>query len=728
MSEPALGVIYLGIGRAYADLALLSIAQLRRLGYVGAIRVMTDAGRRPFEALDCEVFAVSSVLPEDAPQRKMGLADIGSDTLSAADRYFLRQRGYASRHYKTQLNRIGFEATLLLDADAVPVAPLGRIWRELRHADLCMTLDAYPTLLHRNGRTAATQWQSPEDAYMYELGLAATPHYSSGVMLFRRTPRVEQLFEVWHEEWNLFQQQDQLALMRAIERTRCPVHTLAPRWNALQAQFSSLEEARAAGTRILHLSADRRVIPASLLAAPKEEARRLREVRRGTRVEGRRVEARPGGEQRRLSEERRRAARGRRLRVLICTNTFFPRVGGQEAFVERMTEHLSESCDVGLATRGNLWYPGEAPMERFAIADDDAPTPEERWQSVCASLRRIVACFEPDVVHFGSARESIYQWALRRKIPAVATIHGNDLTGGAGGPGNGGAGAGDSNPRTGDSNPETSPLIQSLNACCRVFPTGPYTASLVRDWGVTAPATIHTPGCDIDFFQPRAVLGQHARASLGIAPDVPLVLTVSRLAQRKGHLNVLGAMRQLPFPAQWVVVGDGPCRPELLAAVDSWGMSRCVQFLGQVSEDDLLALYNGCDVFVLTPEERRLGGSLDSEGFGLVFHEAGACGKPVVGSDVSGCRDSVVDGRTGFLVPPADPGALSRTLTFLLTHPQVAEALGHCGLETVRSLGGWSRLARGLVREYQEITSPLTRGLPAQATSEQRPRRARRAR
>jgi phosphatidylinositol alpha-1,6-mannosyltransferase len=448
--------------------------------------------------------------------------------------------------------------------------------------------------------------------------------------------------------------------MRAIARTGVAIHTLPARWNALPENFADVAEARALGTRILHFCGSRRV-PETLRSVPRESA----------------------------NTSRRRSPRRKRLRVLIVTNTLFPRVGGQEAFIERLTEHLAALCEVGLATRAGLWYPGDANIARFSIVDPPQQDPRRRWRALCASLRRITARFQPDIVHFGSARESIYRWAIPRTIPAVATVHGNDLTG--------------VSAAHNDSGREPSPLIDSLNACRRIFPTGRYTESLARAWGVRARTVIQTPGCDTELFRPRPTLGAHTRATLGIAPEMPIILTVARLVPRKCHLNVLHAIEGLPFPVRWVVVGDGPCREQIVQAVGDRGMRDSVLLLGSVADDELVGLYNACDVFVMTPEERGSEDGLDSEGFGLVFHEAGACGKPVVASDVSGCRDSVGDGRTGFLVNPGDATALRQTLEFLLTHPQEAEALGACGLESVRALGGWPRLARALLREYQGI-------------------------
>jgi phosphatidylinositol alpha-1,6-mannosyltransferase len=182
-----------------------------------------------------------------------------------------------------------------------------------------------------------------------------------------------------------------------------------------------------------------------------------------------------------------------------------------------------------------------------------------------------------------------------------------------------------------------------------------------------------------------------------------MLLTVARVSARKGHFHVLEALRRLRFPFCWMVAGGGPLLPELRASVSDPGLQDRVRILGEVSNYDLLALYNACDMFVLTPQQREDGAILDSEGFGLVFHEAGACGKAVIAADVSGCKEAVVQGVTGLLVPPDDPQALADSIEHLVTHPEIAEALGRGGLAWVRKLGGWDRLAFQVNELYERV-------------------------
>ena len=374
------------------------------------------------------------------------------------------------------------------------------------------------------------------------------------------------------------------------------------------------------------------------------------------------------------------------VRVLWVSTSFFPNLGGVELYVEKTVESLSGICDAGLVTKRHHWIPACMPVAHFTLDAPPSSNLDATWPAIVRQLRTIITRFSPDLVHFSSARSAIYRRAVREGIPTVATVHGNDLT--------------DARPAPGGDDP-TAFIVQSLNACDWIFPVSRHTAALCREWGVTSPITVLTPGCDIDFFTPWPELGEEARAFYGIAPETPVLLTASRLVSRKGHFNVLSALSQLPFAAHWLVVGDGPCQAGLIAAAKALEMEDQVSLVGTVSDDDLLALYNACDVFVLTPEQHSLNGWLDSEGFGLVLHEAGACAKPVITSDDAGCREAVIDGGTGILVPPGDPGALAQALESLLTDREVAQSLGRAASKFVRACGGWRRLGRQLISEYE---------------------------
>ena len=378
------------------------------------------------------------------------------------------------------------------------------------------------------------------------------------------------------------------------------------------------------------------------------------------------------------------------MRVLWITGTFYPQIGGLQVYVDRLTNSLAKIGEIGLVTGLNHRAPANSSIAHFKVANLTRSGTPAAWQQAAIDVSRLVGDFEPDVVHFASATVAVYRTAIPAEVAAVATVHGNDLTWPS---------------EFIPGQDSTARIVGGLNACDHVLTVSNHSAALLRRWGVTAPCSVFTSGCDLDFFQPLRDGVAATRSRYGVPDRVPMLLTVARVTARKGHLHVLEALRRLPFPVCWIVVGDGPLLPELRESVSDLGLQDRVRMIGEVSNQDLLALYNACDIFVLTPQQREDGVILDSEGFGLVFHEAGACGKPVIATNVSGCKEAVVHGVTGLLAPPRDPQALADSIMYLLTHPEIADALGRGGLAWVRKLGGWDRLAFQVDELYQRVTA-----------------------
>ncbi len=156
-----------------------------------------------------------------------------------------------------------------------------------------------------------------------------------------------------------------------------------------------------------------------------------------------------------------------------------------------------------------------------------------------------------------------------------------------------------------------------------------------------------------------------------------IVLSVGRLVARKGFDTLIRAMAivQRTHPrATLVVIGDGPERDALESLAKAERAS--VRFLGQRDDVTTAAWYAASDVFALLPRELPDG---DVEGFGIVYLEAGAFGKPVVGTRSGGVPEAVVDGETGLLVPPDDSAAAAEVITVLLRDRDLAARLGANG-------------------------------------------------
>ncbi len=120
-----------------------------------------------------------------------------------------------------------------------------------------------------------------------------------------------------------------------------------------------------------------------------------------------------------------------------------------------------------------------------------------------------------------------------------------------------------------------------------------------------------------------------------------------------------------------------------------------VVFAGQVDEADLPRYYALGDVFAM-PCRTRLGG-FEVEGWGNVFIEAAACGRPVVVGDSGGAREALVDGETGRLVDGADGAQVTDAVAGLLGDPDLAARMGAAGRDRVERAHTWPSIAATLV-------------------------------
>jgi len=200
-------------------------------------------------------------------------------------------------------------------------------------------------------------------------------------------------------------------------------------------------------------------------------------------------------------------------------------------------------------------------------------------------------------------------------------------------------------------------------------------------------------GIDPDRYIPNGS-GLKLRRELGIGDRDPVISIVGLLNERKGHRFLLKAVKEISgdFPrVRLLVVGEGRMERELKGLARSLGMADRVIFLG--FRDDIPAVMEASDVLALP--------SL-CEGFGYVLVEAMASGKPVVATNVSSMPEIVENGRTGFLVPPADHRELAGALRRVLGDGALAENMGSLGRERVRekfSIGRMVDELEGLLME-----------------------------
>lgn len=205
-----------------------------------------------------------------------------------------------------------------------------------------------------------------------------------------------------------------------------------------------------------------------------------------------------------------------------------------------------------------------------------------------------------------------------------------------------------------------------------------------------------SPGVDTSRFKPMEQ-DKALVKTLGLEGR-KVILTVGRLDERKGHDKVIEALLRVKdsFPeALYLVVGVGREEERLKAMVKRSGLEDSVIFAGYIPDDRLPLYYNLCDVFCLpnrVTERSALKG--DYEGFGIVFIEASACGKPVIGGRNSGVEDAVVHGVTGLLVDPLSVEEIAGAIERLLRDRDLAEKMGRAGRERAVREFEWEVVSR----------------------------------
>ena len=204
-----------------------------------------------------------------------------------------------------------------------------------------------------------------------------------------------------------------------------------------------------------------------------------------------------------------------------------------------------------------------------------------------------------------------------------------------------------------------------------------------------------------------------ARMALKLDPKEKVILQVGRMVPRKGVDNVIKALgymrREHNFKARLLIVGgesdepDPKMTPEigrLQKIAEAEGGSDLVTFAGRRPRAMLHYYYSAADVFTTTPWY---------EPFGITPLESMACGTPVIGSNVGGIKSTVLDGKTGFLVPPNDPVLLGQRILELLRSNKLMMYFKENAIRHVNENYTWMKATHLTANMYERIAtqSPL---------------------
>jgi len=233
-----------------------------------------------------------------------------------------------------------------------------------------------------------------------------------------------------------------------------------------------------------------------------------------------------------------------------------------------------------------------------------------------------------------------------------------------------------------------------LNQADAIVSVSQFTRQALIDIMNTDPNKIHIieNGVDIHKFFPgnkdNDILQKHKISNKKI------IFTVGRLVQRKGIDKTLYALPEIikSIPnIHYLIGGTGEFRSQLDAIVEELGLHDYVTFTGRIADEDLVKYYQSCDLFLMPNRELA---DHDTEGFGLVFLEANACEKAVIGGRAGGAVEAVKDNETGILVDGYQKEEIANAVIELLNNDKQRLAMQQEGLKTAQAASWESKSSR----------------------------------
>lgn len=199
-------------------------------------------------------------------------------------------------------------------------------------------------------------------------------------------------------------------------------------------------------------------------------------------------------------------------------------------------------------------------------------------------------------------------------------------------------------------------------------------------------------GVDTDFFRPLDVYKDE---------NIFQILSVGYLIERKGFEYLIRAMPlvlEKHKQARLKIVGSGPLESKLKELIYELDLGDEVEIVNNVSDEELLMIYNSSDLFVLPSIVDSQG---NTEGLGVVLLEAMACGLPVIGSDVGGIPDIIEDNKTGIMISEKDISGISGAILKLIENENYLEKLSIQGYDIVRDRFSWKKISKLYLNVYE---------------------------
>ena len=373
-----------------------------------------------------------------------------------------------------------------------------------------------------------------------------------------------------------------------------------------------------------------------------------------------------------------------RPRYLVLTELFLPTKGGTAVWFDEVYRRLGDRTTHILTAA----VPGDAEHDReHANTIHRLNLARHSWlrpSSLPAYLRlflrglRLGLTHRFDAVHAGRVLpEGLVAWLVARLIrrPVVIYAHGEEIT-------------------TWSRSPRR---LRAMGFAYRhadcVIANSDFTRDQLLALGVDPERVevIH-PGVDLERFHPGYGVGD-LHQSIGLEDGQKLILSVGRLSRRKGFDQVIAALPTLlenGIDARYAIIGIGEDLDYLHQRAKERDVADRVHFLGHVLPADLPRWYCAADLFAMP--NREIDG--DTEGFGMVFIEAAACGTTSVAGQAGGTAGAVLDGVTGLRIDGANPDEVTQALRRMLGDSALIAELSANGESRAKTEFSWEVVAQ----------------------------------
>lgn len=370
------------------------------------------------------------------------------------------------------------------------------------------------------------------------------------------------------------------------------------------------------------------------------------------------------------------------MRPLVITELYLPTKGGTAVWFDEVYRRLGGkeihivTADVPGAAEHDLHHPNTVHRVRLQRHWWLKPESLGMYAKLLWRAANVALTNRIDAVHTGRVLpEGLVGWLVARlvRVPLVIYAHGEEIT-------------------TWRQPGKFRVMRFVYRHADIVVANSEFTRDELLKLGV-AENRIHLiyPGVDVERFRPGLPCDD-LKEVVGLAPTEKLILSVGRLSRRKGFDMVIRSLPELisqGIAVRYALIGIGEDQDYLTSLSRELGVEDHVSLLGHVSPEDLPRWYNACDAFAMP--NREING--DTEGFGMVFIEAAACGKPSLSGVAGGTGSAVVDGVTGQRIDGNSIREVVSCLSELLVHPDLAQTLGAQGHERVLREYSWQRVA-----------------------------------